>query len=156
MTSARKVIAAAAVALTIGAGTTAAAEAASVPVAPAQGANHSSQAAGWHRLWGPTKITASYLNQHGKKWVSRSFDAHSARVIGAFRCWNGGDHSKARLRIYNVETHKWIGDSGAQPCDWTTNYVQNVGGYRDGQPLRFVLTSVGKAHTTEVGAFGAP
>ncbi|TJZ99503.1 hypothetical protein [Actinacidiphila oryziradicis] len=122
---------------------------------PSQGTTHPNAAAAWKQLWGPTEITASYLNHHGKKWVSRSFDAHSTRVIGSFRCWNGGDHSKARLRIYNVETRKWIGDSGAQPCDWTYNYIQNVAGYKDGQPLRFVLTSVGKAHTTYVTAYRA-
>lgn len=144
------VVAAAMVAL---GGGPAASPAQAVQPRPTVAADNSAAAkAEWKRLWGPAKISAHYLNTHGKRWVSRTFDPNSSRTLGAFRCWNSNDGGQARLRIYNVETRRYIASSGWQPCDWTWSYVQ-TSRYRNGHGLRFVLEAKGKAHTTYVSAY---
>ncbi|MTD57181.1 hypothetical protein [Amycolatopsis pithecellobii] len=102
-----------------------------------------------------TTISAAYLNSHHKKWVSSTFVPPAGGVVGGFRCWNNGDGGKARLRIYNVETHQWIGDSGYQDCNYRYKYV-SADKYRPGQGLRFVLQAQGNAHTTRVAEETAP
>ncbi|MEU9125099.1 hypothetical protein AB0C96_35580 [Streptomyces sp. NPDC048506] len=101
-------------------------------------------------LW-QAKISAAYLNAHHKQWVSSTFVPPAGGVTGAFRCWNNNDHGAARLRIYNVETHRWIADSGYLDCNYVQKYV-SADKYRPGQGLRFVLDARGKAHTTEIAA----
>lgn len=118
-----------------------------VATAPGASAAASAQSTLWQ-----TTVPASYLNSHGKKWVSRTFVPKGGGVIAVWKCWNNHDGGKARVRIYNVETRKFIeGSSKYQKCN---NKIKSVTGdsYKSGQGLRFVLQASGKAHTTLVGA----
>ncbi|WP_438493961.1 hypothetical protein [Streptomyces asiaticus] len=95
-------------------------------------------------------ISASYLNAHGKKWVSKTFTPSGGGITAGWRCWNNHDGGKARIRIYNVETRKYIeGSSKYQKCNGHFKAVTGDG-YRGGEGIRFVLQSKGKAHTTDV------
>ncbi|MCX4410015.1 hypothetical protein OG840_52925 [Streptomyces sp. NBC_01764] len=97
-------------------------------------------------------ISASYLNAHGKKWVSKTFTPSGGGITAAWRCWNNHDGGKARVRIYNVETRKYIeGSSKYQKCNGRFKAVTGDA-YRAGQGIRFVLQAKGKAHTTDVMA----
>jgi hypothetical protein len=75
-------------------------------------------------------------------------------ALGSFRCWNNNDHGKARLTIYDVATHKYIGSSGWVDCDWAFSFAQTTS-YRSGEGLRLVLEAEGNAHTTYVSAYQA-
>ncbi|MGK5641482.1 hypothetical protein ACSNOK_24650 [Streptomyces sp. URMC 126] len=107
----------------------------------------------WVRVWGPAKISASYLNSHGKKWQSQNYTmprpANSARV--KLQCWNNGDGGKARVRIKDMTTGKILASSGFRPCDWKPYYATS--NYATGHQLRVLLDAKGKAHTTDVTAY---
>lgn len=71
-------------------------------------AAHSSVAAGhWHHLWGPSQITGSDFNHH-TRCVSGTFAPDTARTDINFNCYNSGDGGKACVRLYNVESRKYI------------------------------------------------
>lgn len=102
-------------------------------------------------LW-EANVSASYLNNHGKKWVSGTFTPADGGITAVWKCWNNHDGGTARVRIYNVEKRKFIENSSRYlQCN---NKLKTITGdaYRKGEGLRFVLQVRGKAHTTLVGA----
>ncbi|MBH1937650.1 hypothetical protein I5Q34_25835 [Streptomyces sp. AV19] len=107
----------------------------------------------WKRVWGPAKISAAYLNSHGKKWESQNYTqsrpANSAKVT--FKCWNNGDKGKARVRIKDMNTGRILASSGFRLCDWKKHSA--VGNYYTGHKLRVLLDVKGKAHTTDITAY---
>ncbi|MFK8906585.1 hypothetical protein [Streptomyces sp. YS-3] len=126
---------------------------------PAATTAHSSvAAASWHHLWGPAQISAGYFNSHSR-WVSGTFVPDTDKTGINFNCYNSGDGGKARVRLYNVETRKYIpvtGNTGYQYCNKAGNNwfgVYSKGGYRIGQGLRVVIDESGKKHTVNVKAY---
>ncbi|GGT73550.1 hypothetical protein P6B95_00170 [Streptomyces atratus] len=90
----------------------------------AKGANTARAAA--HRQWGPSWISGSYLNSHGKKWVSQPYRS-KGKWAGAFvRCYN--NRAKMRVRILNIDAGRYIADK-TEWCNrdasikaWTNNF----------------------------------
>ncbi|MFI0742881.1 hypothetical protein ACH4PU_33100 [Streptomyces sp. NPDC021100] len=103
-------------------------------------------------VWGPAKVSAAYLNSHGKQWQSQNYTmprpANTARV--KLQCWNNGDGGKAQVEIRDMTLNKRIATSRFRPCDWKPYYA--VGSYYTGHRIRVMLKVKGKAHTVDVTA----
>lgn len=119
-------------------------------------ANATSTQAAWRHVWGPAKISNTYLNGHHQRWVSGTW-VPGAQARGTFRCWNAGDGGQAKLQIVRVETGKVIADSGWKYCTWATfsltKKAAKKGSYRRGEGVRLVLQTRKHAHTTYVAAY---
>ncbi|GAA2927359.1 hypothetical protein GCM10020221_24150 [Streptomyces thioluteus] len=107
----------------------------------------------WKHVWGPAKISADYLNKHGKHWESQNFTlprpANSAKIT--LKCWNNHDGGEAQVRFKDTKTGRIVAGTGWKPCDWTEYHA--IGNYYTGHPIRVLLDVRGHAHTTDVTAY---
>ncbi|EMF02236.1 hypothetical protein J7W19_03855 [Streptomyces mobaraensis NBRC 13819 = DSM 40847] len=120
--------------------------------APADAGGDAALKTTYVHVWGPAKISAAYLNSHGKQWQSQNYTmprpANTARV--KLQCWNNGDGGKAQVQIKDMTLNRVLGGSGFQPCDWKPHYA--VSNYYTNHQIRVLLKVKGKAHTVDVTA----
>ncbi len=148
-------IAAAAVAAALGGGAALATPAQAVPGAQgvpgaAAGAKHAAASARphWHTIW------QSKFKPRHSTWTSGNFGVHAYNLTVKYRCWNGGDGTRASASVVEADSpHRTMGRHAKAYCNgtWWSFTAHNV---RPSTPYRVTVEQDRHGtHTEEVGAY---
>ncbi|MBM9509484.1 hypothetical protein [Actinacidiphila acididurans] len=105
-------------------------------------------AAKWHTIW------QSKFKPRHSKWVSGAFGVHAYNVTVKYRCWNGGDGTKAKASLVEADyPYRTLGSHSYAYCNghWWTFKSTKV---KPATPYKVVVQqNHGRTHTEQVGAY---
>jgi hypothetical protein len=105
-------------------------------------------AAKWHTIW------QSKFKPRHSKWVSGAFGVHRYNVTVKYRCWNGGDGTKAKASLVEADyPYRTRGSHSYAVCNghWWTFKSTSV---KPSTPYKVVIQqNHGRTHTEQVGVY---
>ncbi|MET7609194.1 hypothetical protein [Streptomyces avermitilis] len=101
----------------------------------------------WHTIW------QSKFKPRHSKWVSQPFGVHAYNVTVKYRCWNGGDGTRATVKLVDADyLNKTVKkDSGWCNGAWHQFVSRDV--KPDNRYRIVVQQNHGRTHTEEVGVY---
>ncbi|MFJ6903286.1 hypothetical protein [Streptomyces griseoluteus] len=106
------------------------------------------RAAKWHTIW------QSKFKPRHSKWVSGAFGVHAYNATVKYRCWSGGDGTKAKASLVEADyPHRTLATHSSAYCNgtWWTFKTTKV---KPNTPYKVVVQqNHGRTHTEQVGVY---